>query len=174
MPLIDIGQSNMPLEQNMKGQALADRAEEMAVALCVFPHNADGFAEDAHLARLFFRSLPAVAALDGGTPSGRARPWQDWTPKELASAISDDMEKSRPIVGWLAPHLSQDLRAVFAKGKESSLNPVFDRLAEIGGHTRNDLLAREAAGIADEGRDTEKAERLNRNNAIASLMGLSR
>ena len=172
MSLIKNDQSTSSSQLDMRGQILADRAENMAIALCVFPHNADGFAEDAHLARLLFRSLPAVAALDGGTPSDRARPWEGWTPKELASVISDDMEKSRPIVGWLAPHLSQEIRDIFAKGKDSSLNPVFDRLAELGGHERTDLLAREAAGIADEGR--ERTDRLNRNNAIASMIGLSR
>lgn len=173
MPLIEIDQQSGSIEEQMRGQALADRAESMALALCVFPHNAKGFGEDAHLARLLFKSLPAVAALDGGIPSGRASAWEGWSPSELAAVISDDMEKSRPIVGWLAPHLSQELRDVFSKGKDSSLNPVFDRLAELGGYERKDILAREAAGISDDNA-AQKTERLNRNNQIASLMGLSR
>ena len=48
---------------------------------------------------------------------------------------------------WLAGynHLPEGTRELFAKGKGNALNPVLDRLADIGGYERSDILVREAS-----------------------------
>lgn len=95
---------------------------------------------DAALARLFFVHIPDAVRIDQTgeqATSSEAR--------FLSRRIEQDMVVGRDYDRWLAGynHINPETRAIFARGKENSLNRVLDRLAEIGGFEREDILIRE-------------------------------
>ena len=153
----------------MSGQKLADLSEKTALTLCVFPHNARQPGIESSLARMFFEQLPTVAAMDGGEASSRAT-IVNWSPQDLSRAISHDIEQGREIVDWLAPHLPKHIVTMFDKGAQSSLNPIFDRLAKEGGFERDDVLVREARLQEN----TERSKRQSVFAAASQFLGLDR
>ena len=118
-----------------------DRAKQVALHFCVFERDMNSPMTDASLARLFYRHIPAAVEMDSG---GKEETAGDAL--MLARSIEKDMAVGRDYDQWLAGynHLPEGAREIFAKGKENALNPIMDRLADIGGYERSDLLAREA------------------------------
>ena len=119
-----------------------DRARQVALHFCVFERDVNSPMTDASLARLFYKHIPAAVEMDrsGSEDSpGEAR--------ALARSIEKDMVVGRDYDQWLAGynHLPEGTRELFAKGKGNALNPVLDRLAEVGGYERSDILVREAS-----------------------------
>jgi len=119
-----------------------DRARKVALHFCVFEKDVNSPDSHASLARLFYRHIPSAVEMDrsGSEDSpGKAR--------LLARCIEQDMVVGREYDRWLAGynHLPEGTRELFAKGKGNALNPVLDRLADIGGYERSDILVREAS-----------------------------
>ena len=119
-----------------------DRARQVALHFCVFERDVNSPMTDASLARLFYRHIPAAVEMDS---SGREADPGD--ARLLSKAIERDMVVGRDYDQWLAGynHLPEGTREIFAKGKDNALNPVLDRLADIGGFERSDVLTREAS-----------------------------
>ena len=119
-----------------------DRARKVALHFCVFERDVNSPMTDASLARLFYKHIPSAVEMDRSgseASSGEAR--------ALARSIEQDMVVGRDYDQWLAGynHLPEGTRKIFAKGAGNALNPVLDRLADIGGYQRSDILVREAA-----------------------------
>lgn len=122
-------------------QEWPDRARQIALSFCVFERDVNSPMTDASLARLFYKHIPAAVEMDS---KGKQS-----SPKEaatLARSIEQDMAVGRDYDEWLGGynHLPKGAREMFAKGKDNSLNPILDRLAQIGGYERSDILTREA------------------------------
>lgn len=117
-----------------------DRAWRASLHFCVFKKDVHSPMSDASLARLFFVHIPDAVRIDETgeqAASSEAR--------FLSRRIEQDMVVGRDYDRWLAGynHINPETRAMFARGKENSLNRVLDRLAEIGGFEREDILIRE-------------------------------
>tara|TARA_B100000929_G_scaffold86897_2_gene67950 strand:- start:5628 stop:6140 length:513 start_codon:yes stop_codon:yes gene_type:complete len=129
--------SNSKLEGDWK-----DRAYQASLHFCVLERDVNSPMTDASLAKLFFRHIPKAVEMD--TSGKEAQPGEA---QRLAKEMERDMVVGRDYDEWLAgyDHLKPETRAIFAKGSQNSLNPVLDRLAEVGGYQRSDILTREAA-----------------------------
>ena len=132
----------------LSNKLLSD-AKKASLEFCVFPHNANSPMSDASLARLFYRHIPEYANMvelnKAGDQSKTKSPENAESARLLSLAVTNDIVASRVYSNWLAPHLSDESKALFAQGSKNSLNPALDRLAEIGGFKRDDVLTREKA-----------------------------
>jgi len=136
-------------------EAISKAADKAALDFCVFEHNANSPMSDASLARLFYRHIPNFAKMESEFSEGNKPPQEGVdSANSLATFIEHDMVIGREYSTWLAPHLSKESADLFAEGGRNSLNPVFDKLAEIGGYERSDVLVKEAENdsISDERR----------------------
>ena len=117
-----------------------DRAYNAALHFCVMPRDVNSPMTDASLAKLFYQHIPKAVEMDKNPPS------RILEARSLAKNIERDMVVGREYDTWLAAfnHLKPETRAIFARGAENALNPVLDRLADIGGYERDDVLMREA------------------------------
>lgn len=119
-----------------------DRAYQASLHFCVFERDVNSPDTSASLARLFFRHIPKAVELD---ETGKQR--EPGQAAVLSKAIERDLMVGRDYDQWLAGfnHLKDDTRSLFAKGSQNAMNPILDRLADIGGFTRDDILTQEAA-----------------------------
>lgn len=134
---------------------LLKAADKAALDFCVFKHNADSPMPDASLARLFYKHIPNFVKMESEFSKG-IKPSDDalMSAKSLSKSMENDMIAGREFSSWLSAHLSKTSADLFAEGGRNSLNPVFDKLAEIGGFERNDILSKEAKmpSVSDERR----------------------
>ncbi len=116
-----------------------------AIDFCVFPHNVDSPMTDSSLARLFYQHLPEFGKLENGQAEYYGENGLQKNAAALAKSIERDMVEGRSYADWLNAKLSPESKAMFAQGKDNSLNPMLDKLAKIGGYERNDIIAQETA-----------------------------
>ena len=118
-----------------------EKAYQASLHFCILERDVNSPMSDASLARLFFRHIPEALELDRiGEESSACQA------RFLSRRIEQDMVVGRDYDQWLAGynHLKPETREMFARGKANSLNPILDRLADIGGFEREDILVREA------------------------------
>lgn len=118
----------------------ADRARQASYHFCVLEKDVNSPMTDASLARIFFRHVPMAVEMDAAGAEG-----SKGDARMLSRALEQDLVVGRDFDSWLAGfnHLPSGTREMFAVGSANSLNPIFDRLADIGGYQRSDVLVKE-------------------------------
>lgn len=133
--------TGLKTQQPVLSEDWEDKAYKASLHFCVFKRDVHSPMTDASLARLFFQHIPEALELD--------RLGQESSPCQarfLARRIEQDMVVGRDYDQWLSGynHLKPETRDLFAHGKQNSFNVMLDRLADIGGYEREDILIREA------------------------------
>lgn len=142
----------------------------------VFRRDGEMPGEAAPLSRFLWQYVPEMAKAMGreiDKDEGLDPMFLKVSPHKMMEIAARDMEKSRPLVDWLGPHIPKDVQALFAKGSESALSPFMDAFARHSGVVRADSLALE------EGRPEAVAEARRQDDRTAafhaaSMLGIGR